>query len=88
VLQNRPNPFTGTTELRIGLLSESNVSIEVYDVAGRRVRVQSLGTQSAGWNAIPFDGRDDAGRPLASGVYFYRVTANGTTVTHKMVITK
>jgi predicted lipoprotein with Yx(FWY)xxD motif len=88
VLQNHPNPFTGTTELRIGLLSESNVSVEVYDVAGHRVRVQSLGTQSAGWNAIPFDGRDDAGHALVSGVYFYRFTANGTTVSRKMVITR
>ncbi len=88
VLQNHPNPFSATTEFRVGLREDADVSIELYDVAGRRVRAQSLGSQSAGWKSIPFDGRDDAGRPLASGVYFYRVTANGTTVTQKMVIAR
>ncbi len=88
VMQNHPNPFTGSTDLQIGLPRESDVSIEVFDVAGRRVRTQSMSRQSAGWNRIAFDGRSDAGRPLASGVYFYRVTANGSTVTRKMVIAR
>ncbi len=88
VLQNHPNPFGGTTDLRIGLPAASNVSIEVYDVAGRRVSTQSLAQQSAGWKNISFDGRNDAGQPLSSGVYFYKVTANGTTVTNKMVIAR
>jgi len=42
--------------------------------------------QQAGWLRVPFDGRDGAGRALPSGVYLYRVTSNGTTVTSKMVI--
>jgi hypothetical protein len=88
VLQNQPNPFAGTTDLRVGLPANSDLSIEVYDVAGRRVRAQSLAHQAAGWRTIPFDGRDDAGRTLASGVYFYRITASGSTVTNKMVIAR
>jgi hypothetical protein len=88
VLQNYPNPFSGTTEFRINLVADADISIEVYDVMGRRVRMQSLGAQSAGWKTIPFDGRSDTGKPLASGVYFYKVTANGTTVTNKMVIAR
>jgi hypothetical protein len=88
VLQNRPNPFAGVTEIEIGLPAASAVEIEVYDVAGRRVRSQSLPHQAAGWQRVGFDGRNDRGQPLSSGVYFCRVTANGTTVTRKMVITR
>jgi flagellar hook assembly protein FlgD len=88
LLQNQPNPFAGTTDLRVGLPANSDLSIEVYDVAGRRVRAQSLAQQQAGWRTIPFDGRDDSGHALASGVYFYRVSAGGKTVTNKMVIAR
>ncbi len=88
VLQNQPNPFAGTTDLRIGLPASSDLSIEVFDVAGRRVRAETLARQNAGWRSIPFDGRDDSGRALASGVYFCRVSAGGKTVTNKMVIAR
>ena len=88
VLQNQPNPFAGTTSLRIGLPASSDLSIEVFDVAGRRVRAQSLAHEQAGWRTIPFDGRDDGGHALASGVYFYRVSAGGKTVANKMVIAR
>ena len=83
---NTPNPFASVTTLRIGLPQAGAVSIEVFDVAGRRVASRRE-AGGAGWNAIPFDGRGDSGRALASGVYFYRVTtAAGETVTRKLVI--
>ena len=85
---NYPNPFTGSTQLEIGLPAASDVAIDVYDVAGRRVRSQALPRQDAGWYGVVFDGRDDSGRRLASGVYFYRVSAGGTTATRKVVITR
>jgi len=87
-VDNHPNPFTGNTTLKIGLPSRSDVTLEVFDVAGRRVRLEDLHAQSAGWQSVSFDGRDDAGRPLASGVYFYRVHAAGTSVTHKMILVR
>ena len=87
VPQNHPNPFSATTDFEIGLPSSSDVSIEVFDVAGRLVSV--LAAQGVkGWQKIPFAGRDERGRPLASGVYFYRVNAAGATITRKMVITR
>jgi len=52
------------------------------------VRTWELGRVSAGSKTMSFDGRDERGRLLASGVYFYRVSANGTTVTKKMVIAR
>jgi hypothetical protein len=83
---NMPNPFTAETNLRIGLPSRSDVTVEVYDVAGRRVAQRRYQAMSAGWQSIVFDGRDDAGRVLASGVYFSKVIAAGETRTQKMVI--
>ena len=87
VLQNHPNPFTGTTELEVGLPTSSSIRIEVYDVAGRRVReVEVPGVK--GWQGIPLAGVDASGRALASGVYFYRVHASGATITRKMLIAR
>jgi hypothetical protein len=88
VLPNSPNPFSATTLLSIGLPKPSDISIEVFDVAGRRVKTSQVKGAGAGWRHIEFAGTDDVGRPLASGVYFYRVTAAGSTVTRKMVITR
>jgi len=88
VLPNSPNPFTGTTTLSIGLPAASDIEVDVYDVAGQRVRVEKLTRQSAGWRSVDFDGHDDAGQLLASGVYFYRVHAAGTTVTRKMILVR
>ena len=51
-------------------------------------RSLSIPDAGAGWHRIPFSGVDDGGRPLARGVYFYRVTANGTTASHKLVIAR
>jgi hypothetical protein len=88
VLQNRPNPFAASTELEIGLPESGDVSIQIYDVAGRAVREEKLPGRQAGWQRVTLDGRGGDGRPLASGVYFCRVTANGATVTRKLVIAR
>ena len=88
VLQNSPNPFTDETQLRVGLPAKSDIRIDVYDVAGRRVRELVLPAQARGWVAVRMDARDDHGRLLASGVYFYRVHAGAETITKKMVIAR
>lgn len=88
VQQNRPNPFTATSIFDLGLPSASKVSLEVFDVAGRRVASRFLGSKPAGWQSISIDVTGDDGKPLASGVYFYRVTAAGQTQTRKMVIAR
>lgn len=85
---NHPNPFAGSTELEIGLPAPSDIKIEVFDVAGRRVSEVDVRGARAGWQKVPFSGRGRDGSALASGVYFYRVGANGTTITRKMVITR
>jgi len=88
VLQNHPNPFAGSTELEIGLPSRGDIRVEIYDVAGRRIDTIEVKGAAAGWNRMAFSGRDASGRVLPSGVYFYRVSANGETLTRKMVIAR
>jgi hypothetical protein len=80
VIANAPNPFDATTALKIGLPSAADVSIEVFDVAGRRV-FETVRPLREGWQDVRFDGR-----ALPSGVYFYRVRAAGQVVTKKMVV--
>lgn len=88
VMQNKPNPFGGRTTFDIGLPSAAKVSLEVFDVAGKRVVSRSFGTKPAGWQQVALDAVDDAGARLPSGVYFYRIHAAGQTVTRKMVIAR
>jgi flagellar hook assembly protein FlgD len=85
---NYPNPFSARTTFDLDLSVDANVVVDVYDVAGRRVRHVELGRLSVGSRAMSFDGAGDDGRRLPSGVYFYRVSANGSTVTQKMVIAR
>jgi flagellar hook assembly protein FlgD len=64
------------------------VSIDVFDVAGHRVRSINERHVPAGASQLTFDGRDDHAHTLPSGVYFYRVHAGSETVTKKMVIAR
>jgi hypothetical protein len=86
VLGNAPNPFAGTTKFVVGLPRASDVTVDVFDVAGRRVGRRTFSDVALGWQTLTFDGRASDGRSLASGVYFYRVTAGAETQTRKMVI--
>jgi hypothetical protein len=81
-----PNPFSAGTTVELALPGAAEVSVEVFDVAGRRVRAMDLGRLAAGSTRLAFDGRDDRARALPSGVYFYRVRAAGATLTRKIVI--
>jgi hypothetical protein len=83
---NAPNPFGGLTELRIGLPEDADVTLEVYDVLGRRVYERTWPRMERGWTSVGFAGRDAEGRLLPSGVYFYRVSAGGEVRSRKMVI--
>jgi hypothetical protein len=74
-----PNPFNPSTEIRFVLDREGSVSLRVYDVKGRLVRVFDLPAQPAGPGAVPWDGRDDQGEIVATGTYQVRMLANGVT---------
>jgi hypothetical protein len=84
----RPNPFNPLTVIGYTLERAGDAEITVYDVAGRRVRRLASGATPAGYHEVTWDGRDDAGRRVASGVYLYRLRAGDVAETKKMVLLK
>ncbi len=86
--QNFPNPFNPSTHIPFELTRGGRVVLSVYDVAGRRVRAVLDRELPAGLHEAEWDGKDEAGRSVASGVYFYRMQAGAETETRRMVLLK
>jgi hypothetical protein len=76
LFQNMPNPFRASTVIRFVLPAEDRVSIRVVDAGGRRVRSLLDATLPAGPHDVSWNGRDEAGRTVASGIYFYRMESS------------
>mgnify|MGYP006283367281 CR=1 FL=1 len=75
LLGNEPNPFQSGTAIRYQLAGESKVTLEVFDLSGRRVAVLQDGVQSAGMHLAHWDGALDSGEHAPAGVYFYQLRA-------------
>jgi hypothetical protein len=86
--QNLPNPFNPTTRIEFGLKDATRVSLRIYDASGRLVRVLVEGNRPAGRHAEMWDGRNAGGLQVASGIYFYRLTAGRFDQTNKMVLVR
>jgi hypothetical protein len=86
--QNIPNPFNATTSISYILPERASVTLRVYDVKGRPVAALVDGVEAPGPHAVDWDGRSDAGAPQPSGIYFYRLKADGRILTRKMVLIK
>jgi hypothetical protein len=86
--QNRPNPFNPSTQIVYQLADNARVSLAIYDVSGRRVRTLVDRLQPAGAYTVTWDGSDDEGRLLPTGVYFYKLTAGKFAHTRRMVLLK
>ncbi len=86
--QNSPNPFNPVTVVSFGLAESGPVELAVYDVAGRRVRVLLKGDMPAGEHQARWDGTNDAGQSVGSGVYFCRLRARTATEERKLVLLK
>ncbi|MCH7549348.1 MAG: T9SS type A sorting domain-containing protein [Candidatus Krumholzibacteriota bacterium] len=88
--QNYPNPFNPATTIQFSIAKRGHVTLRVYNVSGQLVRtlVDDDMAPRAGSYAVEWDGRNDDGVRVASGIYFYRVTATGFVNTRKMVLLK
>ncbi len=75
--QNYPNPFNPSTVIQYELDQPATVSLHVYDVNGRRLRRLVSGMRGAGVHDVQWDATDDAGVPVASGIYLYRLSVGG-----------
>ncbi len=85
---NQPNPFNPATMLRFEIAQEGAVSLAIYSVQGRRVRTLVDTVLAAGRYERRWDGRDDQGRDLSSGVYFYRLISGDDELTRRMTLVR
>jgi len=86
--QNAPNPFNPLTTIKFDLPRAGHVDLRVYDVLGRLVRTLLDENRAAASHAVVWDGTDDGGHRLASGVYYYRLITDDGAATRKMTLVK
>ena len=89
LLQNTPNPFNPTTEIRFGLPEAQQVSLRIYNSNGRLVKTllekQDLG---AGYHRVSWNGCDNNGQQASSGIYLYRLSSKNERISVKMTLLK
>ncbi|HTY07792.1 MAG TPA: FlgD immunoglobulin-like domain containing protein, partial [Candidatus Edwardsbacteria bacterium] len=83
-----PNPMNSQAAISFGLAAAGRVSIEVYNVAGQRVQALVDGDLAAGPHTITWNGRNEAGRRAAAGLYLYRMRAGGFSATRRLLVVK
>ena len=93
LLENFPNPFNPETWIPYQLENPANVAISIYDINGQLIRTLDLGHKNAGAyygksSAAYWDGRNDSGEYVASGLYYYTLSAGDFTATRKMLLRK
>ena len=88
LFQNYPNPFNFGTLIKYALPEESNVRLVIYNLLGQKVKELVEKTQSPGYYTIYWDGKDNRGENVGSGIYFYRIQTGSFTKTAKMSLLK
>jgi hypothetical protein len=88
LLQNYPNPFNPSTTIYYNLVSTTNVDLAVYNMIGQRVKTLVSAVQEAGTQSSVWDGTDESGRPVASGIYLYRLMTPDYSSSRKMILMK
>ncbi len=81
-----PNPLHPSAAVPFGLAHPARVRLTIFDLAGRRVRALADEMLPAGEHRRVWDGRDDPGRPVASGVYFYELVAGGERIGRRKLV--
>ncbi len=86
--QNFPNPFNGVTTIGFDVPRTEAVELALFNILGQRVRTLWSGEVTPPSKVVTWDGRDNSGRPVATGVYFYRLKTPATTLTKKLLYLK
>jgi len=88
LFQNYPNPFNAETWIQYNLQDTKKITIAIYNVFGRKVRTLIKDEQSPGTHRIKWDGRDDQGKEVSSGVYVYQLRTGGKSLTRKLLLVR
>ena len=86
--QNYPNPFNPTTTIRYQIPQSKPVKLDIYNVRGQLVRALIRQQQNAGYHVVKWDGRNDQGNLVSSGLYFYKIQAGSFSQTRRMMLLK
>jgi flagellar hook capping protein FlgD/FG-GAP repeat protein len=86
--QNYPNPFNSTTVISYTLLRRAMVQLEIFNIAGNKVKTLIEKEAAAGSHQVVWDGKDESGQPVSSGIYLYQIKAGDFVETKKMQLVK
>jgi hypothetical protein len=86
--QNYPNPFNANTQIAFDLLNKGQVTLDIFNVAGQKIKTLVNGSLNPGHHTLLWDGTNENGQKTASGVYFYKLQADNHSKTMKMVMLK
>ncbi|UCE19817.1 MAG: VCBS repeat-containing protein [Gemmatimonadota bacterium] len=86
--QNYPNPFNSETSIDFSLPRISHVNLAVFNISGERVKTLVSEELDAGYHSIVWNGKNEREEEVSSGIYFYRITGNGHSVTKRMLLLK
>ena len=86
--QNFPNPFNPSTEIRFDLPEAGNVNLSIYNLMGQKIRTLSSDVMTPGYHAIIWDGTNDMGNQVSTGMYFYAIQSSEFHATKKMLFLK
>lgn len=84
--QNYPNPVTNDTQISYSLSRPATIRISLFNMLGQEIRTLADGLVMPGAHMIRWDGRDENGRPVAQGIYFYRLEAGDFAATRKLMV--
>lgn len=84
--QNYPNPFNPTTTIRFDLPEAGYVSLKLYDLLGQEIRTLVNGDRTAGFHTVSWDGKNDLGLAVPSGIYLYRIVSSNFVQTQRMTL--
>jgi flagellar hook assembly protein FlgD len=85
---NYPNPFNPETSIAFDLANEEHVSIDIYNIKGQKVKTLANDRFGVGSHSIVWNGKDDSGKNVGSGIYFYNMKSGKYTSTRKMILMK
>ncbi|HDI83141.1 MAG TPA: T9SS type A sorting domain-containing protein, partial [candidate division WOR-3 bacterium] len=89
LMESYPNPFNASTSIKYTLPTRAHIELNIYNIQGQLVRTLLSGEKSPGTHKVNWDGRNERGRNVSSGIYFYQLKmAGGIQKTRKMILLK